>query len=264
MDGLFTSANLISLLTLTILEVVLGIDNVIFVSIIMGRMQPRDQKKAKFYWMVLGIITRVLLLFSLSWLIAHGHKPLFTLPLVDKEISMKALIMLLGGLFLTYKTVGEIHAKLEGAEHGNGHSNNKGGAFAKLMWQIVAVDLVFSFDSIITAVGIAQHLYVMVIAVCIAMVMMFLFSGRIASFIEKHPTIKMLALSFLVMVGIVLLMEGWSPELAEKMHLKNYLYFGMAFSFIVELLNMKLRKKSSTPVQFHEPDLDDSMKKDEL
>jgi predicted tellurium resistance membrane protein TerC len=264
MESLFTSENLISLLTLTILEIVLGIDNVIFVSIIMGRMQQKDQKRAKVLWMLLGIVTRVLLLFSLSWLIAHGHKTLFTIPFVEKEISMKALIMLLGGLFLTYKTVGEIHAKLEGAEH-DGQGNKKtGGVFATLMAQIVAVDLVFSFDSIITAVGIAKHLYVMVIAVCIAMVIMFLFSGSIASFIEKHPTIKMLALTFLVLVGIVLLMEGWSPELAEKMQLKNYLYFGMAFSFIVELLNMKVRKKSKKPVQFHQPDLDESMKKDEL
>jgi predicted tellurium resistance membrane protein TerC len=259
---LFTSAGLISLLTLTILEIVLGVDNVIFVSIIMGRMQKADQKKARLFWMIGGICTRILLLMSLTWLIAHGDKPLFSLPIIDKPISIKNIIMLGGGLFLLVKTIGEIHAKLEGEEANDNGKEKPLNSFAKLMVQIIAVDVVFSFDSIITAVGIANQLPVMICAVVIAMMIMFMFSGRIAAFIDKHPTIKMLALSFLVMVGMVLIMEGWAPEQAEALHLKNYLYFGMAFSFLVELLNMKARKNSDTPVQFKEKDLDDSMKPD--
>jgi predicted tellurium resistance membrane protein TerC len=259
---LFTSAGLISLLTLTILEIVLGVDNVIFVSIIMGRMQKSDQKKARIIWMIGGICTRILLLMSLTWLIAHGDKPLFSLPIIDKPISIKNLIMLGGGLFLLIKTIGEIHAKLEGEEAIDNGKEKPANSFAKLMVQIIAVDVVFSFDSIITAVGIANQLPVMICAVVIAMIIMFMFSGRIATFIDKHPTIKMLALSFLVMVGMVLIMEGWAPEQAEAMHLKNYLYFGMAFSFLVELLNMKVRKNSDTPVQLRENELDDSMKPD--
>jgi predicted tellurium resistance membrane protein TerC len=262
MNELFTSAGLLSLLTLTILEIVLGVDNVIFVSIIMGRMQKADHKKARLFWMFGGITTRVLLLFSLTWLIKHGDTALFSLPIIDKPLSAKNLIMLGGGLFLLFKTIGEIHAKLEGEEHAEHGKESKLNSFAKLMIQIIAVDLVFSFDSIITAVGIANQLIIMVCAVVIAMMVMFMFSGRIANFIDKHPTIKMLALSFLVMVGLVLIMEGWSPAEAEALHLKNYLYFGMAFSFLVELLNMKARKPSSKPVQFNEKDLDESMKDD--
>ncbi len=260
MSALFTSDGLISLLTLTLLEIVLGIDNVIFVSIIMGRMQVKDQKKARLLWMVFGIIVRVCLLFSLSWLIQHGETTLFTL--FNHNFNLKALIMLAGGLFLLIKTVGEIHNKLEGEEHQANSKDKIGGAFAPLMFQVVLVDMVFSFDSIITAVGIANHLEVMATAVVIAMIVMFLFSGRISSFIEKHPTIKMLALSFLVMVGLVLIMEGWAPEKAHDLHVKNYLYFGMAFSFVVEMLNMRVRKAGSKPVDLHEPDMDDSMKND--
>jgi predicted tellurium resistance membrane protein TerC len=260
MTHLFTSDAIVSLLTLTILEIVLGIDNVIFVSIIMGRMDPKDFKRARFLWMVFGIIVRVSLLFCLGWLIAHGSKPLFSI--FNHPLSLKDLIMLAGGLFLIIKTVGEIHTKLEGEEHELNGTKKVGGNFAKLMGNIVLVDMVFSFDSIITAVGIAQHIEIMATAVVIAMIGMFLFSGKIAAFIEKHPTIKMLALSFLVMVGLVLIMEGWNPEKAHDLKLKNYLYFGMAFSFLVELLNMRVRKKSSTPVTLHEPNMDKSMDKE--
>jgi predicted tellurium resistance membrane protein TerC len=262
MNELFTSAGLLSLLTLTTLEIVLGVDNVIFVSIIMGRMQKADHKKARLFWMIGGIATRVILLFSLTFLIKHGDTTLFSLPIIDKPLSAKNLIMLGGGLFLLVKTIGEIHAKLEGEQHSENGKEGNLNSFAKLMIQIIAVDLVFSFDSIITAVGIANQLMIMVCAVVIAMMIMFMFSGRIASFIDKHPTIKMLALSFLVMVGLVLIMEGWAPNEAEALHLKNYLYFGMAFSFLVEILNMKARKSSDKPVQFIEKDLDDSMKDD--
>ncbi len=266
MNELFTSASLISLFTLTLLEIVLGIDNVIFVSIIMGRMPKENHKRARFLWMVFGIIVRVALLASLGWLVAHGEKPLFSIPIIDKPINLKSIIMLAGGLFLLVKTIGEIHTKLEGEEEAHDTSANaKAKSFAALMAQIVLVDMVFSFDSIITAIGIADKIVVMGTAVSIAMVIMFLFSGRIAAFIDKHPTIKMLALSFLVMVGLVLLMEGWAPEKAHDLHIKNYLYFGMAFSLIVEMLNIKTRAKSKKgAVQFHEKDIDESMKEDLL
>jgi predicted tellurium resistance membrane protein TerC len=246
-------ASIISLLTLTILEIVLGVDNVIFVSIIMGRMKKEDQKKARRLWMIFGIAMRVILLLGLTWLISFKDYELFNI--LGKKFTPNAVIMLGGGLFLLVKTVGEIHKKLEGEEHGANAS--LAGSFGKLMVQIVLVDMVFSFDSIITAVGIVDHVQIMIIAVVIAMIVMFTFAKNIASFIEKHPTIKMLALSFLVMIGLVLIIEGWDAEKAHEIHLKNYVYFGMAFSFAVELLNMRFRKKAKKAVELREPHVED-------
>jgi len=251
MEELFTADNLVSLLTLTVLEVVLGIDNVIFVSIIMGRLQKSQQLKARRWWMITGISVRVILLFCLSWLISQKGNPLFTL--FGKGFDVASLVMLAGGLFLLYKTVKEIHHKLEGDEEAlENNATKKVSGFSNAIFQIMLVDLVFSFDSMITAVGIAKNLYVMITAVVIAMVVMFLFSQRISDFIHKHPTLKMLALSFLIMVGLVLIVEGWDSEKAHDLGLKNYVYFAMAFSFAVEMLNMRLRKKSK-PVELHEP-----------
>jgi predicted tellurium resistance membrane protein TerC len=245
MEHLFTVESLISLLTLSLLEVILGIDNVIFVSIIMGRMAEEHRKRARTLWMIFGIITRSLLLMALGWLLTQKGKPLFTLPVIDKGIDIASLVMILGGLFLLAKTVREIHHKLEDDEDGD-PSGPVGGLkknFSQGMVQIVLVDMVFSFDSVVTASGVAQHLEIMIAAVVLAMIIMFLFSPRISAFIEKHPTLKMLALSFLVMIGLVLVVEGWAGETAENLHLKNYVYFAMAFSFSVELLNMRIRKK---------------------
>jgi predicted tellurium resistance membrane protein TerC len=253
MNDLFSADALISLLTLTILEIVLGVDNVIFVSIIMGRLDQAKQKTARRIWMFTGVLVRVLLLLSLTWLVKNGNATLFAIG--DKEFNLRGLIMLGGGLFLLTKTVGEIHQKLEGAEH-EATSKNKGGNLVKIVIQMMLVDTVFSFDSIITAVGMAQHVEIMITAVVVAMFIMFLFSGKIADFVEKHPTVKMLALSFLVMIGCVLLIEGWDAEKAHDLHLKNYVYFSMAFSFAVELLNLQLRKKSKA-VELREPHLDD-------
>ena len=253
MNDLFSADALISLLTLTILEIVLGVDNVIFVSIIMGRLDQAKQKTARRIWMFTGVLVRVLLLLSLTWLVKNGNATLFAIG--DKEFNLRGLIMLGGGLFLLTKTVGEIHQKLEGAEHET-TSKNKGGNLVKIVIQMMLVDTVFSFDSIITAVGMAQHVEIMITAVVVAMFIMFLFSGKIADFVEKHPTVKMLALSFLVMIGCVLLIEGWDAEKAHDFHLKNYVYFSMAFSFAVELLNLQLRKKSKA-VELREPHLDD-------
>ncbi len=253
MNDLFSADALISLLTLTILEIVLGVDNVIFVSIIMGRLDQAKQKTARRIWMFTGVLVRVLLLLSLTWLVKNGNATLFAIG--DKEFNLRGLIMLGGGLFLLTKTVGEIHQKLEGAEHET-TSKNKGGNLVKIVIQMMLVDTVFSFDSIITAVGMAQHVEIMITAVVVAMFIMFLFSGKIADFVEKHPTVKMLALSFLVMIGCVLLIEGWDAEKAHDLHLKNYVYFSMAFSFAVELLNLQLRKKNKA-VELREPHLDD-------
>jgi len=253
MNDLFSADALISLLTLTLLEIVLGVDNVIFVSIIMGRLDRAKQKTARRIWMLTGVLVRVLLLLSLTWLVKNGNATLFAIG--SKEFNLRGLIMLGGGLFLLTKTVSEIHQKLEGAEHET-TSKNKGGNLVKIVIQMMLVDTVFSFDSIITAVGMAQHVEIMITAVVVAMFIMFLFSGKIADFVEKHPTVKMLALSFLVMIGCVLLIEGWDAEKAHELHLKNYVYFSMAFSFAVELLNLQLRKKSKA-VELREPHLDD-------
>ena len=216
----------------------------------MNRLAQKYQQKARTYWMIGGIITRTTLLFALTWLLQQKGKPVFTIS--NKSFDLASLIMLAGGLFLIYKTVKEIHHKLEGEELAqSGQSAAKIG-FSQAMMQIVLIDMVFSFDSIITAGGTAKRLEIMIAAVVIAMIVMFLFSARISAFIHKHPTLKMLALSFLVMIGFVLLVEGWDPEKAHGLNLKNYVYFSMAFSFSVEMLNMRLRKKTA-PVQLREP-----------
>lgn len=255
MAELFTADSLISLITLAALEIILGIDNVIFVSIIMGRMPQEQRLRARRLWMILGIATRTMLLFALGWLLTQKGKPLFSV--WGKDFDIASLVMLAGGLFLLVKTVTEIHHKLEGDDEAKPGGKTNVSSFAKGMSQIVLIDMVFSFDSVITASGIAKILPVMIIAVVIAMIIMFLFSERISAFIHKHPTLKMLALSFLVMVGVVLIVEGWDAERAHDMHLKNYVYFAMAFSFGVEMLNMRLRKTSSPPVKLKEPHSDD-------
>ncbi|MCB0697176.1 MAG: TerC family protein, partial [Chitinophagaceae bacterium] len=192
MTALFTVDGLISLLTLTILEIVLGIDNVIFVSIIMGRLPKEKQLAARRIWMFAGIAMRILLLLALSWMIQQKGKPIITL--FGKGFDVASLVMLAGGLFLLYNTVKEIHHKLEGNDEDDiPKIKSQSQAFGAAIVQIVLVDMVFSFDSIITAVGIAKHIQVMMVAVCIAMFIMFLFSKRIADFIQKHPTLKMLA-----------------------------------------------------------------------
>ena len=242
MEHLLTTESLISFLVLTILEVVLGIDNVIFVSLIMNRLKDKtQQKKARIIWMIMGIISRSLLLLGLGWLLSQKGKSVFSI--ADKGFDLASIVMILGGLFLIYKSVMEIHAKLEGEDH-SGEGKKAALGFGQALFQIMLIDAVFSFDSVITAGGTAKHVEIMIAAVVIAMATMFLFSTHIANFIQKHPTLKMLALSFLVMIGLSLVIEGWDSEKAHDLHLKNYIYFGMAFSFIVEMLNMFMRKRS--------------------
>ena len=251
MEHLFTVDNVISLFTLALLEVILGIDNVIFVSIIMGRLHKSKRLNARRIWMITSIGVRVILLFCLSWLIAQKGKPVFSL--FGKGFDLASLVMIGGGLFLLYKTVKEIHHKLEGDEEQLESNATKAvSSFGAAVFQIMLVDMIFSFDSMITAVGIAKELAVMIVAVVIAMAIMFLFSQKISDFIHKHPTLKMLALSFLVLVAVVLLIEGWNADKAHELHLKNYVYFAMAFSFAVEILNMRMRKKVK-PVELRQP-----------
>lgn len=259
MESLFTIDNVVSFFVLVILEIVLGIDNVIFVSIIISRIQKEQQKKARLAWMIGGIIVRSILLMGLSWLLAQKGKYIIPESWFGKGFDLASLVMLAGGLFLIYKTVKEIHHKLEGEdEHTAGNSQQL--SFGRGVVQIILIDTVFSFDSIITAGGTAKRVEVMIAAVILAMIIMFLFSPKIAAFIDKHPTIKMLALSFLVMIGFILLVEGFASETAESLHLKNYVYFAMAFSFLVELLNMRIRKRQSKPVHLHQPEPEDIKK----
>lgn len=260
MEHLFTSESLISFLILVVLEIVLGIDNVIFVSIIMNRMEKTQQKKARLLWMIMGMSTRIVLLFGLGWLLAQKGKPVVSA--FGKDFDLASLVMLAGGLFLLYKTVREIHHKLEGeADEAVGKSTKKL-SFGTAIFQIMLIDMVFSFDSIITAGGTAKHIEIMIAAVVVAMIVMFLFSSNISNFIHKHPTLKMLALSFLVMIGFVLIVEGWDSVNAHQLHLKNYVYFAMAFSFIVELLNMRMRKTYRKPVELRDPKLPEADSKE--
>jgi len=254
MQELFTVDALISLLTLTVLEIVLGIDNVIFVSILMGRLDKKQQLKARRIWMFAGIAVRICLLMAIGWLVKNGNARLFGFAFSGHDIpfNLRNVIMLAGGLFLLYKTVKEIHHKLEGDE--DAYENNpRKSSFSAVIAQIVIIDMVFSFDSIITAVGLAQHVQVMIVAVIIAMIIMFFFSDKIATFIHKHPTLKMLALAFLLMVGFSLFFEGLEP--IHESHIdKRYIYFAMAFSFGVEMLNMWMRKRAKRKtVELHEP-----------
>ncbi|MFI5451583.1 TerC family protein [Pedobacter sp. UC225_61] len=252
----------ISLFTLTLLEIVLGIDNVIFVSIILNRVNVASQKRARLIWMITGIISRCLMLFGLSWLLQQKGNYIIPESWFGKGFDLASLVMLFGGLFLLYKSVMEIHHKLEGEDPSSNQENKKPLAFGAAIFQIMLIDAVFSFDSIITAGGTAKHLEVMIIAVVIAMIIMFTFSPKIAGFIHKHPTLKMLALSFLVMIGLSLIIEGWDAAAAHEMHLKNYIYFGMAFSVGVEVLNMIFRKRQQKNrlVELNEPKIDDKEK----
>ena len=263
MDHLFTSESIISFFILVVLEVVLGIDNVIFVSIILNRLKGnKEQKKARRFWMISGIIMRSLLLMGLGWLLEQKGKAVFSI--AGKGFDLASIVMLGGGLFLIYKSVMEIHHKLEGEDPNEALKDQKPLSFGNALGQIMLIDAVFSFDSIITAGGTAKHVEIMIAAVVIAMTIMFLFSPKISGFIHKHPTLKMLALSFLVMIGISLIIEGWDAAKARDLHLKDYSYFGMAFSFIVEMLNLTMmsraKKKRAHVVELNEPVLEEEEK----
>jgi predicted tellurium resistance membrane protein TerC len=235
----------ISLFTLTALEIVLGIDNVIFISILAGKLPADQQDKARKLGLMLALVTRVILLCSISWVMSLT-KVLFTMPVVDTPITGKSLILLIGGLFLIGKSVVEIHEKLEGAD-GHATSGGKVASFRGTIIQILLLDIVFSLDSVITAVGMANQLWVMITAVIIALGVMLAFAGTISNFVNRHPTLKMLALSFLILIGVMLVGESFGQHIP-----KGYIYFSMAFAFAVEMLNLRLRTKSQ-PVALHQP-----------
>ena len=235
----------ISLLTLTGLEIVLGIDNIIFISILAGKLPREQQGKGRQIGLMLALITRIALLCSISWLM-RLTAPLFTLPVINHGLSGRDLILGLGGLFLIAKSVHEIHGKLEG-EDGD-ETAGRAVSFVGTIIQIVLLDIVFSLDSVITAVGMANQLGVMIAAVIIALVIMLIFAGAISDFVHKHPTLKMLALSFLILIGVTLIGESLGQHIP-----KGYIYFSMAFAFAVEMLNLKLRAKATKPVDLHQP-----------
>ncbi len=234
-----------SLLTLTALEIVLGIDNVIFISILASKLPKERQAKARQTGLMLALVTRIILLCSISWVMSLT-KVLFTLPVLKADVTGKSLILLGGGLFLIGKSVMEIHEKLEGAD-GHATSNLKVVSFQSVIIQILLLDIVFSLDSVITAVGMANDLWVMVTAVIIALGVMLAFAGAISDFVNKHPTLKMLALSFLILIGVMLVGDSLGHHIP-----KGYIYFSMAFAFAVEMLNLKLRAKAK-PVELHQP-----------
>ena len=241
MDWLSSPEAWIALLTLTILEVVLGLDNVIFISILSGKLPAHQQKKARSIGLAMAMIMRVLLLLSLAWIVKLT-KPLFTI--IGQEISGRDLILLGGGLFLLAKATHEIHDKLEG-EEGDAVKRIVPSLMAVII-QISLLDIVFSLDSVITAVGMAKDLGVMIAAVIIAVVIMLVSAGTIGAFVNRHPTVKMLALSFLLLIGMSLIAEGLDFHIP-----KGYVYFAMAFSVFVEVLNIALRRKSK-PVKLHD------------
>lgn len=233
MEWISDSQVWIALVTLTALEIVLGIDNIIFISLLAVKLPVYQQSKARTIGLALAMLTRILLLFSLSWLMKLTI-PLFII--FTNEISIRDIVLMIGGLFLIGKSTLEIHDKFEG-ERGNFSVKAKV-SFISIIIQIMFLDIIFSLDSVVTAVGMANQFSIMVAAIIIAMIFMMASSGKTSAFIEKHPTVKMLALSFLILIGIALIGDGLDMHIP-----KGYIYFAMAFSVFVEMLNIKLRKK---------------------
>jgi predicted tellurium resistance membrane protein TerC len=243
MDWITDPQSWIAFTTLLVLEIVLGIDNIVFLSIVSSKLPPSQQARGRLVGLALALLMRVILLFSLSWVIGLTA-PLFSI--LTKDISGRDLVLLLGGLFLIGKATHEIHQKLEGEE---GHSSARiSPTFTSVIIQIVLLDAVFSLDSVITAVGMVENIGIMISAVVVAIAFMMVFAGSVSRFIDRHPTIKMLALSFLLLIGVTLIAEGWDQHIP-----KGYVYFAMAFSIFVEMLNLKQRPGKTAPVKLHEP-----------
>lgn len=243
MDWLTDPQVWIAFVTLTALELVLGIDNIVFISILSGKLPHDQQRKARLLGLGLAMFMRVALLFSLSWII-RLTAPLFTV--VGQEISGRDLILIAGGLFLLGKSTFEIHERLEGEE---GHGTTRAAvSFASVIVQILLLDAVFSLDSVITAVGMVDEIAIMIAAVVVAVLFMMAFAGPIGGFVERHPTVKILALSFLLLIGMTLIAEGLDRHIP-----KGYIYFAMAFSVFVEMLNLRAKKGKTEPVKLHQP-----------
>jgi predicted tellurium resistance membrane protein TerC len=239
---LLTSENLIALLTLTSLEIVLGIDNIVFISILVGKLPKEQQAGARRIGLLLAMGMRIALLLAISWVMSLTQ-PLFAL--FGQGFTGRDLILIIGGFFLVAKATWEIHDKLEGGVHE--HAAPKTAAYGAILLQIMVLDIVFSLDSVITAVGMAKHIEIMIAAVVISIGVMLVAAGSISAFIDKHPTMKMLALSFLLLIGVMLIADGFGQHVS-----KGYIYTAMAFSLFVEVLNMRLRKPPEAPVVLHQ------------
>jgi predicted tellurium resistance membrane protein TerC len=242
MEWIFDPQAWIAFATLLALEIVLGIDNVVFISILAGKLPASQQAKARYVGLGLAMLMRIILLFSISWVIGLTA-PLFTV--LEQEISGRDIILLVGGLFLIAKSTHEIHQRLEGEEE---HASATAAAsFSSVIIQILLLDIVFSLDSVITAVGMVEDISIMISAVVIAVLFMMAFAGPIGRFVERHPTVKMLALSFLLLIGMTLIAEGFDQHIP-----KGYIYSAMAFSVFVEMLNLKAKKPKAAPVKLHQ------------
>ncbi len=242
MEWLFDPHAWLALATLTALEIVLGVDNIIFISILCGRLPEHQRARARTLGLGFAMVSRIGLLLSLAWMMTLTA-PLFEVPVLDKPLSGRDLILIGGGLFLLWKSVHEIHNSLEGDEDGHGATTAVAG-FGAVIAQIAVIDIVFSLDSVITAVGMVDQVSIMVIAIVTAVGVMLFAAGPIGEFVDRHPTIKILALSFLILVGVALIGEGWDLHIP-----KGYIYFAMAFSVGVEMLNIRMRARRREPVQ---------------
>ncbi len=243
MDIFSDPANWLALGTLLLLEIVLGIDNVVFISILAGKLPVDQRKRARILGLSLALITRILLLFTITW-IMRLTTPLFAV--LGRGVSGRDLILIAGGLFLIAKSTHEMHVRVEGEAQ---HRETRGAvSFASVIAQILILDVVFSLDSVITAVGMVDELAIMVSAVVLAVLFMLAFSGLVSDFVERHPTVKMLALAFLLLIGVVLVADGVGQHIS-----KGYIYFAMAFSLAVEVLNLRARARRVAPVEVHQP-----------
>jgi len=242
--SLFSGPNIAAFFTLTAMEIVLGIDNIVFIAILCARLPEEQREKARLVGLALAMFMRIGLLFTIKWIMGLTGKTLFTLPILNEAIDGRDLVLLLGGLFLIYKATKEIHAKVEHEEHIPGEGTKSKTTFRGVIGQILVIDLVFSLDSVITAVGMAQNLWIMVAAVVVSVGVMLAVSGKISRFIDKNPTLKMLALAFLLLIGVMLVAESLGQHIN-----KGYIYFAMAFSLGVEGLNMLVKKKASAGVR---------------
>ena len=250
MAELFTSENLIALLTLTSLEIVLGIDNIVFISILVQKLPKAQQAGARRVGLMLAMLMRIALLLAISWVMGLT-KPLFAL--FEHGFTGRDLILIIGGFFLVAKATWEIHDKLEGASRAKEDKPRAKAAYGAILVQIVMLDIVFSLDSVITAVGMARDVEIMIAAVVISIGVMLVAAGSISAFIEKHPTMKMLALSFLLLIGVMLIADGFGQHVS-----KGYIYAAMAFSLFVEVLNMRIRKPPAEPVVLHQSYVDEA------
>jgi predicted tellurium resistance membrane protein TerC len=250
LDAFLTTDGLIAFVTLTVLEIVLGVDNIIFISILSGKLRAEDQKLARRVGLMAAMVMRILLLLSLAW-VMQLTEPLITVS--QRHISGRDLILILGGLFLLGKSTLEIHESVEGVE---GHGSNRvASSFASVIFQIMVLDIVFSLDSVITAVGMAEHLEIMVAAVIVAVGIMLFAAEPISTFVNRHPTVKILALAFLLLIGVSLVADGLGMHVP-----KGYIYFAMGFSVFVEAINLRIRKKTD-PVKLHSPYVDEAAKR---